>query len=273
MPVRPYVLNSIESVTDCSDIQGLASNDPVCVRVVKAARFGHRNKIAAGVMVAIAIGAVAGSNLTSNEPEEPTYATKTARVASSVVDLQSLAQITQDAQITLPPDTPTAESEVGSIVQQPDATATLNSQYLEELERLRSTNASLHQEVDTLGAETTNLNYELLQLELAMTAQESELPQVEATTVYNFVDVAIGSDFEGNSVQPNNYAAPSREDDYYSSDDRFSEEATDYYSDGQAIGLSNSFVAPGVSARQKDRENRRERFEFDEDMGPQGNRQ
>ena len=57
--------------------------------------------------------------------------------------------------------------------------------------------------VGVLGAETTDLNLELLQIELAMTAQELEVAsQADKSTVYNIIDVAVGSDFESNRVDP-----------------------------------------------------------------------
>lgn len=71
------------------------------------------------------------------------------------------------------------------------------AEFLVQRDWLVRKNKSLQEQVDSLSSETMNLNQELLRLELEIASLEAA-PTPEIRTVYNYVNVPIGSDFAEN---------------------------------------------------------------------------
>jgi len=91
-----------------------------------------------------------------------------------------------------------------------DTATTLSRTLRTERDALLVRNDRLEGEVDALVLETTELNRELLELDLALVAARQSLDAgVETRTVYNFVNVPIGSPIpSGGSDAPAQYDLP-----------------------------------------------------------------
>jgi len=91
-----------------------------------------------------------------------------------------------------------------------DTATTLSRTLRTERDGLLLQNGRLEGEIDALVLETTELNRELLELDLALVAARQSLDAgVETRTVYNFVNVPIGSPIpSGGSEAPAQYDLP-----------------------------------------------------------------
>ena len=104
------------------------------------------------------------------------------------------------------------------------------TEYLEEIDWLHTQNEALQREVESLDSETTELNAELLELELAVAAREAKAkPKIETRTVYNFVNIPLGG-----SVEQTDYQASESVDNYsgenvdYNNEEYYREENVNY---------------------------------------------
>ena len=211
-----------------------ASNDSVIVQKAKnAPTVGPRSKIATAVLIALATGAVLGSIWTASKltgaaqpATESAANTQTSNTQSVATPQPVAAEVTNDSEASLAqtsaPNTVEAlpaETAIDPIIEELTATRNLADQYLEEIEWLHDQNGLLQEEIIALNNETTSLNYDLLQLELELAALEAEAqPIVETRTVYNFVNVPIGSGVEQSSYEPTateNYNEPVEYTDGY----------------------------------------------------------
>ena len=85
-------------------------------------------------------------------------------------------------------------------------------QYLVEIDWLIGQNVELQQDVETLSSETLVLNQELLDMELQVASLNAEA-EAEKRTIFNYVNVGIGSDFT--SLLEANNAARGGDDDAF----------------------------------------------------------
>ena len=257
-PAPSYAPGTNGTAADGKNLQTSICDDFAIVRVATNNRRVRRNRVASGVLAALTAGAVLGGTLMSDVQNDETDATGTHVISDSqyspaLLPEQSLVAAKQDSDITLPPAAPYEESDVNFASQKPDPMHTRTDQYLVEIERLRSQNNSLNSEVDVLDAETFNLNNELLQLELSMTALELEAqPPVVTRTVYNFVNTSNGSNIQSDEREPYDYSASSWETETYGAVDQFSEEPIEWDSQGQPIEYVESFVGPTGSEQDMD---------------------
>jgi hypothetical protein len=160
----------------------------------KPRSVGTHKKTVLTMLLALATGAVVGSAWTTGAMDEKS---QPADQLSTVADISSTSKLAPDAQNTAPP----FESDIDSIIEELESTHQQAEEYLGKIEWLDTQNASLRKEIESLTSENLALNRELLDLDLAFTTLESKsLPKVETRTVYNFVNVPIGSDPEA----PNN---------------------------------------------------------------------
>ena len=111
----------------------------------------YRDKVAMVVLATIAIGALAGSTLMSDVQHKHTDTTEMTQLSPPIVAQQPLTEAMEKPQFTVPPNTPTTESDLDSLSQELDSTIALGNQYLEEIAQLRSRNASLHEESRRVG--------------------------------------------------------------------------------------------------------------------------
>ena len=192
-----------------------ASNDPAMARCVsitaldkKTKAFARRNDIATVILVVLATGALTGIIWTaiqiadtSQSAAKTTNDTQSAAAQSALQEIlvePALLSASTEAIPTQAAAKPAKERQPASsatyaIVEELTETRRLADEYLEEIDWLHTQNYSLRQTIDDLDSETTALNYELLQLELKLTALEADAKrQVAKHTVYNFVNVPIG---------------------------------------------------------------------------------
>ena len=215
-----------ESAVDSAKTQASVFSKMAVARIATAAPFTHRDKIILGVLSALAMGALLGTALISNEQNEPTKAAVGAKVPLLSSSQQSLAVVMQDSEINSPPSAPHMKpdlelyvqpvlSNVDPIGQLLDSTPVPTAEYLVQIDRLRSENEIFSKEVIRLDVETTDLQLKLLQLELAMMALDLEAQQrVEVRTVYNFVNEPSGGTL-ANNIEANDNTGSSLESEVY----------------------------------------------------------
>ena len=265
---KPEAQSVPESAAQLAHHQVPASNDSFIARGTTTPRFGLRSKIATAVLAGLATGAVVGGFLTSNsQPEQALTSNdslqsqstsaeaigKQAIVSPEIVSPEIVApeivspaivapeivdDVPPEPQISLQPDSIPIVPDKDPVAEELAAKREQATHYREEIEWLHIQNGSLRQEVDALDNETTELNAELLELELAVSALESKAaPTVETRTVYNFVNVPLGGSVDQTAspttgAEQNNYP-PTDSDEYYSEEnvDYYREENADYYND------------------------------------------
>ena len=191
-----------------------ASNDPAIARSrsvsaldKKTTVFSRRSNIATAVSVVLATGALAGIIWIANEIGDASqFAAKATNDTQFSATQPALHEILIEPVFSsaFAKAVPTQAAANPATIRQPaphvtdliieelTKTRQLADEYLEEIDFLNTENYSLQQTVDDLDSETSALNYELLQLELKVTALEADAQQQAKThTVYNFVNVPI----------------------------------------------------------------------------------
>lgn len=156
------------------------------------------------------------STLTLTEPTSATAANEPVVTESPLVHVEPalvLAQPTQQVDIErIASVNNPADIQANTVVLAPNTVATLSKEYLVEIDWLIGQNTDLRQEIESLSSETLNLNQELLGLELQIASLEADASP-ETRTVYNYVNVPIGSDFTS-TLQGNNTASTRPETEF-----------------------------------------------------------
>jgi len=195
-PGQAFAQTTDKPAVDGSAIPAANDNVATIPGNSAALQFVRRNKVAAGVVTALALGAVVGGAHMFSAPQESEAAVGSTSTALKPEPAQPLASVTPAAENILSPAPPTVASENDAILAEPVKSTDQSDRYLDEIVQLRVLNTSLHGQIDELKIETTSLNAELLQLELALTEKLAEAQSlVETRTVYNFVNVPVGDDF------------------------------------------------------------------------------
>ena len=218
--------------------------DPVAGRIAKATRVSEASndakprkqaygRVAAGVVLALTTGAVVGGAYTSNSVKH----NASAKVELPVTAPEIIEQPTQLVETTEAVSEPVADAES---LAELNEMAKLNELYLDEIQWLHTQNTSLKGEVDTLYVETAEMNKELLDLELALVARQSQ-PQapVAIKTVYNYVDVPVGGGTVETTSQANDYSSDAYAQDAYSQD-AYSQTDNNVYSEEFDYDSDNS---------------------------------
>lgn len=150
------------------------------------------------------------------QPPQPVQSDKLARAAvdPEPTTPQPMPRVTESTVARVPADKAQAPS-----VKLPEAISTETQpktelvekkvaeveQKSEQIKILEGENERLKEMMVALENETLNLNSELLKLELSL-AEASEMAQprqvVETKTIYNFVNVPLGGDIDGNGAAP-----------------------------------------------------------------------
>ena len=188
--------------------------DPVTVRdAVSSGGKGQRYKVAALTLATIVVGAVVGIIWAPSGQLEHQNGTGDSQTLSSLATQDTSGEkISQVREITALPISPPTAQDLYFIKFELDVSSELNREYAEELAYLRAVNTSLRNEVTSLGDETIDLNNDLLQLESAMSSSESTAEKpVEIRTVYDIVNVPLGSGPENVSIEPPDNAIFNRE--------------------------------------------------------------
>ena len=201
-----------------------ASNDPaiampcaVTAEDKKTSPIARRRQVTTTGLAVLATGALVGIIWSANEigpsSESAAMATNTAQSATTQPALQEIlveaasppassqSHIQASAEAIPAPaaanpvtDKQAALPAIDTIIEELTETRRLADEYLEEIDWLHTQNYSLNRTIDDLNSETTALNYELLQLEMKVITLEADAkPKIEKRTVYNFVNVPIGS--------------------------------------------------------------------------------
>ena len=155
----------------------------------------HRNKIEAIAFAAVVTGAVVAGTWAATGQREQQGDTEHSRLSPTLAAQQkSDKKFAQVPKITLPYISSSTATDLYHIKNDLDITSELTREYAEEVVQLRALNTSLRSQVDSLDNETIDLNTSLLQLESALSATESA-PKgpMGIRTVYNFVDIPLGS--------------------------------------------------------------------------------
>jgi len=146
-----------------------------------------------GMLVVFAVGAQASSSLMSDEEADlpqgmpMTQVMPLANVDSRAVSTATSAQIDTVASI----ENIAAQSQH---IEQPEATQNPDEDLLAEAQAMIAQQSAMEEQLDMLDYVNLALNKELLQMELAMLALETEAQKnVEVRTVYNFVNVPVGN--------------------------------------------------------------------------------
>jgi len=233
-PGQPYAPKTGESSTDSSAIPAANDNIVAISSGSAALQFARRNKVAAGVFTALALGAVVGGAYLFSASQESEATIRNASTVQNTEPAQPLASVTPNAENILAPSSSAVASYNDATLAEPDMTTDQSARYLGEIEQLRALNTSLQGQIDELHIETTGLNAELLQLELALMEKQAEAqPLVETRTVYNFVNVSAGDDFASAPAADSYVQDDFDEELYYSeegdwNDDKYYEE-DEYY--------------------------------------------
>ena len=251
VPAHPFAVKADDFAADFSDVHASNDNDAAVTSVAAATQFARRNKVAMGVLAAITVGAVIGSTRMSTVLHKPIEKSSNLQLSSSLGSKQSLEGATRDTEKVLPANAPSVAAINNPITERWNETSQQAKQYLDEIEQLRALNVSLHEEVDKLGAETTDLNYELLQLELALAEKEaSEQALVETRTVYNFVNVPTGSNVQDfGNTEDSNYTYSNEQqslnEQYYDESEQYYEEPIpiEWDSNGQPVAFADAYTS------------------------------
>lgn len=252
---HPYAVGNRDSASDFSDIDASNDNDVAISLHVPAAapaevqtsasapKHALRHKVATGVLAALTIGAVVGGIQISGTPHDANGVSSQSQLSPVLDSNQPLTMATQDNGVALLPDAVLVERNNESIVEELNATSQQAQQYRDEIEQLRAVNASLLQEIELLSIETTDLNYDLLQLELVIAenkAKENGQQIVETRTVYNFVNVPIGTHVQNSGAQSYVNEQQYSEDESYAVVDNYYEDIDQYYEEPIAIEWDNN---------------------------------
>ena len=226
------VTATVPSLTNASTGDG-----SVIVRDSTSSGHMHRNKIEAIALTAVVIGAVVASTLTAIGQREQQSDTENSHLSPPLaIQQRSGENIAQVPENTAPSISPPTASDLYYIEFELDTTSELTAEYAEEIEYLRALNTSLRNEVDSLGDEAVDLGNNRLQLESVLSdlKSASEDP-AEIRTVYNFVDVALGSNPVNVNVEPSDTSAPINELGLDDTDDQVQEAPMEWDGDEESI--------------------------------------
>ena len=189
------------------------SEDSITVRDTTSTDRKHSHKVVALTLATLVIGAVVARTWTATEQFEQPNGTDDIPIASSLATQRPSDEIiSQVPKIAVPSISPPTASDLYYLKYELDTSSELNREYAEELAYLRAVNTSLRNEVTSLGDETIDLNKDLLQLESTMSSSESTPDEpVEIRTVYDIVNVPLGSGPENVSIEPPDNAIFNRE--------------------------------------------------------------
>ena len=232
VPFRPCALSDGTSTDENSILLTSASNDSVLPGTTSVAFFTRRNTLAAAVLSVMTIGAAVSTNWSSNPLNEQVFA------ANSTQSLPT--PVSQQQELSSQP----LVSQMDLAGQELETTHESANPYLDEIERLQAQNGFLNTEIASLGSETTSLNFELLQLELAIAARESQaLAQVETHTVYNFINVPVGGydQQNDNSAQDWDYSYAGAGNQFLDEEGLLDDESVEFDDRGQPIGFVDYF--------------------------------
>ena len=196
-----------------SSAKAYTSADSVTVRDTTSTGRKQHHKVVALTLATLVIGAVVARTWTATEQFEQQNGTGDSQTLSSLATQDTSGEkISQVREITALPISPPTAQDLYFIKFELDVSSELNREYAEELAYLRAVNTSLRNEVTSLGDETIDLNNDLLQLESAMSSSESTPDKpVEIRTVYDIVNVPLGSGPENVSIEPPDNAIFNRE--------------------------------------------------------------
>ncbi|MDB3935587.1 hypothetical protein N9383_02565 [Granulosicoccus sp.] len=218
--VDPAVSNSAARLELTNSVSVI--DEPVGKRSGTSTQASWFGLSAIAILVAIATGTVIGSfgSTVEIDPSPPTAAENfvvdsaqaatedtTAEQPQGTSSLQP--QIDNATASTEAPDALPSDGNVEAEDEELDTARLMAKEYLEEIIGLKSQNDSLQAEAAELNDETVELNKELLGLELAMSAAESESsPVTETRVIYNIVNVPVGDqavEVEGTTLPLDQY--------------------------------------------------------------------